>query len=95
MEVEVAFYRVLIECINNTLKYANANNIVISINEIESRLYLEYRDDGDGFNISKALLEQKGLGLFNLQNRIQTIGGTLEMFSEPGKGVFYTMMVDI
>jgi PAS domain S-box-containing protein len=95
MEIEVAFYRVLIECINNTLKYANANNIVITITEIESRLCLEYRDDGDGFNISKALLEQKGLGLFNLQNRIQTIGGSLEMVSELGNGVCYSMQVEV
>jgi PAS domain S-box-containing protein len=95
MEIEVALYRVLIECINNTLKYAHANNILISINVSESRLHLEYRDDGDGFNISKVLLEQKGLGLFNLQNRIQTIGGTLEMHSELGNGVCYTMQVDV
>lgn len=95
MEVEVALYRVLIECINNTLKYAKANSIIISINETASLLHVEYRDDGEGFNISKALLEQKGFGLFNLQNRIQTIGGRLEMGSEPGNGVCYTMQVDI
>lgn len=95
MEIEVAFYRGVIECINNTLKYANAQNIHIYILESDSNLLLEYRDDGDGFNLSKALMEQKGLGLYNLQNRIQTIGGSLDLFSEPGSGVCFKMEVGI
>ena len=95
MEIEVACYRVLIECINNTLKYANATTIGITIQLTDNHLQLVYRDDGEGFNLSKALSEQKGLGLFNLQNRIQTIGGILDMISEPGGGVYYTIQIDL
>jgi len=38
---------------------------------------------------------QKGLGLFNLQNRIHTFGGKVDLNSQPGKGVDYKFSVDI
>jgi len=89
MEVEVALYRAIIECINNTIKYAKAKNIYIVLNDTGSQIQIQYKDDGIGFNIEKTLSERKGLGLYNLKNRIQTIGGKIEMFSEPGQGVDY------
>jgi len=95
MEIEVALYRAIIECINNTIKYAKAKNIYIVLNDTGSQIQIQYKDDGIGFNIEKALSERKGLGLFNLKNRIQTIGGKIEMFSEPEKGVDYRINVKL
>jgi len=95
MEVEVALYRAIIECINNTIKYAKAKNIYILLNDTGSQIQIQYKDDGIGFNIDKALAERKGLGLFNLKNRIQTIGGKIEMHSEPGHGIDYHIIVKL
>ena len=52
-------------------------------------------DDGIGFNIEEALSKHKGLGLFNLQNRLHTIGGKVNLSSEPGKGVDYLFTVNL
>ena len=95
MEIESALYRAVIECINNTIKYAGAKTITIGIDETNGQLLLQYRDDGIGFDVEETLTLQKGLGLFNLQNRIQNIGGKIDLFSKPGHGVEYRMYVTI
>ena len=94
-EIEAALYRAIIECINNTIKHAEASNIYIRLNDMDNQLHLQYRDDGKGFDIEYIISIKKGLGLFNLQNRIQTIGGKINLFSEPGKGVDYQITVDL
>lgn len=94
-DIEAAIYRVVIECINNTIKYAGAKNISINLDLSDSRLRLQYRDDGIGFDLPETLAVKKGLGLFNLQNRIQNIGGKITMLSEPGAGVDYHITVNI
>ena len=95
MEIEAAIYRAMIECINNTIKYANANRIYILLNDIGSQIQINYRDNGIGFNLEETIAAQKGLGLFNLQNRIQTIGGEIEMHSGIGNGVNYQIIIPI
>jgi len=95
IEVEAALYRALIECINNTIKHARANNIFIKLNDTGAQLQLQYRDDGTGFDMAETLTVQKGLGLFNLQNRIQTIGGKITMLSKPGNGVDYQIVINL
>ncbi len=94
IEVEAAMYRAVIECINNTIKHAKANNIYIIINDNGNLIQLNYKDDGVGFDIEQTIAEQKGLGLFNLKNRIQTIGGRIKMESKPGLGVDYEISID-
>ena len=93
MEVEVALYRAVIECVNNSVKYSKAKNIYIQINDAGRELFLQYRDDGQGFDLEKMIFEQKGLGLYNLQNRLTSIGGEITMFSKPGQGVDYRFVV--
>jgi len=94
-EIEAALYRAIIECVNNTIKHAQANNIDITLNDMGNQILLNYKDDGVGYNYEKVITEHKGLGLFNLKNRIQTIGGNLKMMSTPGQGVNYQIQVNI
>ena len=94
-EIEAAIYRAVIECLNNTIKHARASNISVRLNDDDNYLLLNYKDDGRGFDLDETLSIKKGLGLFNLQNRIQTIGGKITMFSKPGQGVDYHISVTI
>jgi PAS domain S-box-containing protein len=94
-EIEAAAYRAIIECINNTIKYAQAKTITIDLVDTGSQLLIQYRDDGIGFDLPETLAVKKGLGLFNLQNRIQNIGGKINLDSEPGKGVNYQMTINL
>jgi len=94
-DIETALYRAVIECINNTLKYAHATNIYIYLKDSGKQIQLQYQDDGKGFDIAETIAQHKGLGLFNLQNRLHTIGGKVDLKSEPGKGVEYMFTVNI
>lgn len=93
--IESALYRAIIECVNNTIKHARANNVYIILKDTGNQIHLQYRDDGSGFDIQEILSSQKGLGLFNLRNRIQTIGGKITMSSKPGQGVDYKIVVKV
>lgn len=95
MEIEAAIYRALIECVNNTIKHSFAKYIVIMLNDTGDQIQVHYKDDGIGYDMGETFSNQKGLGLFNLQNRIQTIGGRIALFSKPGKGVDYQIVVNL
>lgn len=94
-EIEAAAYRAIIECVNNTIKYAQAKSINIDLVDTGKQLLIQYQDDGIGFDLEETLAVKKGLGLFNLQNRIQNIGGKIALYSEPGKGVNYQMTINL
>jgi PAS domain S-box-containing protein len=93
-EIEATLYRVLIECINNTARHANANNVDIRMHDSGYQVLINYKDDGIGFNIPDAWLVLKGFGLFNLQSRIEHIGGTISLSSTPGHGVDYQILIN-
>ncbi|PHN97976.1 hypothetical protein CSC81_06095 [Tenacibaculum discolor] len=71
------------ESIQNCKKYAKASKIIINFSVHKKYVHLNIIDDGIGFdtNISK-----KGIGLQNLQERIEELNGTLTINSEVGKG---------
>ena len=94
MEIEAALYRAVIECINNTLKHANAKNINIKIINSDVQFVIQYSDDGIGFNVEETISQHKGLGLFNLQNRIQTVGGRIALTSKKNEGVYYQFIIN-
>jgi len=94
-EIEAAIYRAVIECVNNTIKHSGAKNVIITLNDTGEQLIIRYQDDGAGFDMAKTISQKKGLGLFNLQNRIHNIGGKINLFSEPGAGVDYQITVNL
>lgn len=85
--IEIVFYRIIKELINNTIKHANATSILVDLTLAEDTLNLEYLDDGKGFDFEKELTESKhGMGLYNIHNRVKMINGEYQVFSQPGKG---------
>jgi PAS domain S-box-containing protein len=87
LQVEVTLYRIFSELINNTLKYANAKTISINISHDEEKqlLVVNYCDDGIGFNLDEVLKNTKGMGLYNMQQRIETLNGFINFDTDVGK----------
>ena len=83
-EIETAFYHIAEEALNNILKHAQAETININLHATDQNIVLEISDDGCGFDSQN--LTNRGLGLANMQERINTIHGELLVRSEPGKG---------
>lgn len=93
--LEIILYRVLLELINNTIKHAHAKNIDIYLSETEGMLEINYKDDGEGFDVNAALNNpQAGMGLKNILNRIASAHGICEFRSEPGKGFMVRIEID-
>lgn len=83
-EVHFALYRVVQEVLNNVVLHAVANHVEIYYNSHSGQLSLTVEDDGLGFN--PAHIDLGRLGLSIMRDRIQNIGGTLEIISAKSEG---------
>jgi len=84
---ELVFYRIICELLSNSLKYASAKLIRIELHTEDKLLYLDYSDDGVGFDSEKILINHKGMGYSNIQSRIKSLEGKLHISSQPGQGM--------
>lgn len=80
-EIELALYRISQELINNTLKYAKANEVILKVKALNSQIEYHYFDNGVGYD-QKA---QMGLGLQNIESRCQSIGASVHFYNQPGR----------
>ena len=71
------------EALTNTLKYAHARNFEARLSYKAKQLRLEFRDDGDGFKVKD---QNDGVGLTGMRERVDQMGGELEIASSRGKG---------
>ncbi len=77
-EVALSVFRILQELISNSLKHAEAKKISITINGFDDLMSIIFEDDGIGFDPNKI---EKGLGLANIESRIQLLNGKILMES--------------
>jgi signal transduction histidine kinase len=84
-------YRIIQEAVNNALKYAKANVIIvrISLNDGDKNVIV-IQDNGKGFDVQNAAL---GNGLINMKKRARDIEGTIEIKSMKDKGTCITLIV--
>ena len=80
---ELMLYRVVQEQMNNIGKYAHAAKVVIHLKIEGKQLCLSITDDGAGFDTS---LNPQGIGLKNIQSRVEFYDGITNIISAPGKG---------
>jgi len=86
-EVEAAVYFCSLEALQNVAKYAHASRASIKLTQINGSLTFEVADDGDGFDPT---MIGYGTGLQGMADRLDAIGGTLILRSEPGHGTSVT-----
>jgi signal transduction histidine kinase len=71
------------EALTNTLKYAHAQNFRAHLNCNGEGVRLELHDDGEGFKVKD---RHDGVGLIGMRERVEQMGGTLDIESLRGKG---------
>jgi signal transduction histidine kinase len=86
--VEVAAYYVVSEALTNTAKYARASAVQIAVFAREGVLQLSIRDDGRG-----GADATRGSGLIGLSDRVDALGGSIELTSPVGEGT--TLLVTL
>jgi signal transduction histidine kinase len=87
-ETELALFRIVQELLSNTLRYSKATTVTFFFGEEKDHFAARYSDNGCGFDPGKV---KKGLGLLNIESRVQAAGGELNMRTAPGKGFHLEM----
>ena len=90
--VQLAVYRIVQEKINNILKHANATKVTIHLHESDHNLLLTVTDNGKGFDL---LTVKKGLGITNIFTRAESVGGSAEISTSPGKGCTWHVNIPV
>jgi PAS domain S-box-containing protein len=88
-DVAIACFRMVQEALTNVVRHARAQRIWIELGQIDGVLELVVRDDGVGFDVTGTLdrAARRGhLGLLGIKERVQILGGDLEVESKPGQG---------
>jgi len=91
--LEITIFRIIQELVTNIIKHANATEASISLTQIENTLNIIVEDNGMGFNTRETSLNTDGMGIGNIEKRIEYLEGTLEVDSSPGKGT--NILIDI
>jgi signal transduction histidine kinase len=76
-------YRLVQEALTNAVKHANASQVTVSVQEDDGEIRIAIRDDGDGFDPASPTA---GRGLTGMQERIELLGGEIDVSSTPGEG---------
>jgi signal transduction histidine kinase len=104
-------YSIFYNLIYNSIKYQNPHvNPVIEIKSkrLDNGIKLTFKDNGSGIDLIKEHdkifglykrfhldIEGKGIGLFMVKNQVETIGGTIQITSEPNKGTEFTIELPV
>lgn len=82
---ELNIYRIVQELVNNVLKHASANQLIVQLAIENKLLLLTVEDNGRGFDVS-AVNQTPGAGLLNVGYRVNYLNGTSDIVSEIGSG---------
>ncbi len=91
-EVKINTYRMVQECLQNSVKHAQCNNVTITFASKGKSLKITIADDGKGFRKTK---RGRGIGMRNIASRIEKLNGEWHIDSTPGKGTTITLQIPV
>jgi two-component system, NarL family, sensor kinase len=80
---KMVIYRIIQEQVNNVIKYAGAQSLLITICLTSNSIITTINDDGSGFDKQQST---KGIGLKNMENRVDLVNGKMVIETAPGEG---------
>ncbi|WP_319480849.1 tetratricopeptide repeat protein [uncultured Draconibacterium sp.] len=90
--IEIQVFRILQELITNIIKHAKASEITIQFSEDKDELNVMIEDDGIGFDIKKI---NYGLGLTNIEKRLTSLAGKINIDTSPGNGTTIILTIPL
>ena len=85
-ELETTLFRIAQEAINNVVRHASAESVMISLKQAEDKLCMTIEDDGCGFNFAQVAEQSQRLGLLGMQERAELVGGEVTIDSAASQG---------
>ena len=86
---EVTIFRVVQELLTNVHKHAHATNVQVSVDFQDAAVLASVEDDGSGFDVAEVRStgqQRKSLGLPTIHERVEMLGGTVQIESRVGRG---------
>ena len=86
--IETALYRIVQEALTNVTKHAQATRVTVCLQREDQMVRCSIRDNGIGFDSAVVLAPriERGLGFVGIQERLNSLGGKLQIVSFPGRG---------
>nr|WP_153767594.1 cache domain-containing protein [Endozoicomonas sp. OPT23] len=81
--IEITLYRIVQEALTNIEKHAGAATVSLKLWQDRNHVYLELHDDGVGFD---ELIDSKGIGLSNMRERAELLGGSFDLYTSSMTG---------
>ena len=97
-DVRVLLFQSVRELLINVIKHAQAHEVHLDIRREGDSIRITVGDNGAGFDVDKVLSapsRSRSVGLFNIRERVDYIGGQLEIDSHPGRGSQFTLMAPL
>lgn len=91
-DLQLNLFRILQEQLRNIYKYAQAKTLSITMEMKNNQLILIITDDGIGFDVTTV---RKGIGLANIQRRVEMFAGSYRIETAPGKGCQLEIIIPI
>ena len=89
---ETVLYRVIQECVNNVIKHSGANKLDISLIKDADGISATVEDNGHGFDTADKK-KFDGIGLKNINSRVNFLKGTVDFDSAPGRGTLVAIHI--
>lgn len=90
---QLTVYRMVQEALTNIGKYAGAKNALVTVRNYPSHVFVQIRDDGEGFEV--AAIGHSAHGLAGMRHRVEAAGGRLTVDSTPGEGTQISAVIPI
>lgn len=97
-EVETTLFRAAQEALANVARHARAERVLVQVEAAEGGLEVQVEDDGVGFEpaaFAQAAPSGRGLGLLGMRERMELLGGSVEVDSAPGQGTRVVLRVPL
>lgn len=91
-EIGLQVYRIVQELVTNSLKHSNCTAIRLEVNHVNHEMNLIYEDNGKGFDTQQM---RKGIGINNIQQRIEQLNGDFKIDSLIGRGSTFIMEIPV
>jgi signal transduction histidine kinase len=91
-EAEATAYFCVLEALQNAAKYAEASSATVRLGHENGHLVFTVTDDGQGFDTATT---PRGSGLQNMADRLEAVGGAVEVASAPGRGTTITGRIPV
>ena len=96
--VRILLFQAVRELLVNVVKHAKASSVKVSTQRVGDQIRVSVEDDGVGFDVTQVHSQDhmtSGFGLFNIRERLDHIGGHLDIASRAGKGTRITLVAPI